>query len=270
MPTIGEGSSPETPAANSNAVVTTNSFLFYPGNFFNDVATTNSFLFHPGNLFLLTGLPLCYGAYRDYHKPLDDVIQERLRKRGVAQASGMDIGGTVASRAIRISLRGSFGIVALTCSLAVYASGCSTYSEAVTSYRKWAAFGRDDGLHHATFLVTEGMTGKEYEEYLAKSSSSQDVPSHHHDDVDEDDDSSGSAATTGGLPSRQGWWILSRWRNQSEEYIAKSSPSQDVPSHHHDDVDEDDDDSSGSAATTGGMPSSQGWWILSRWRNQPE
>lgn len=103
---------------------------------------------HPGHCLLIASLPFCYGAYQSYHQPLEDVVENVLRRQppgalptdlklaeeGVRRA----VGSAVAARALRVATLGSFGLFGIAGALTFYISGCQTFEEAITSTRQWA------------------------------------------------------------------------------------------------------------------------------------
>ena len=135
-------------------------------------------LFHPGNLLLATGLPACYGAYRDYYRSLDPVLEKSVGARALKEG-GRSLGAAVATRALGVATRGSYGVLALLGSAVFYASGCSTFTGAMESCRNWAQAGRErltdtlgledenSGYNHPDYQATKGMTEEEQLEYLA-------------------------------------------------------------------------------------------------------
>ena len=146
---------------------------------------------NPGHVLLLTSLPVCYGAYRDYNKPLDKVVQQLLEKqtggrvkmdyniRTAQESVRRAVGSAVASRALGVATRGSLGIFGLCGAMIFYASGASSLSEAVHSTQRWAQSGRKRlfdflGIHdtfgkdHPDYIATRGMTEEQELEYLSK------------------------------------------------------------------------------------------------------
>ena len=129
-------------------------------------------LLHPGNILLATGVPSVYTAYRRFHQSLDSSLP--------SAAGGRDLGAAVASRALGVATRGSYGVFAILGSLVFYASGCSTFPDAVSACQRWGQAGRetltsslgleDDstGYNHPDYQATKGMTEDEELDYLSK------------------------------------------------------------------------------------------------------
>jgi len=128
---------------------------------------------HPGHVLLFTSVPFCFAARRAYRKPLEDVVQRALARRGLdAEASGISVaavtnsaksasaaaaalldsksmspesieirravGSAVAGRALKVATLGSVGAFGILGSFFFYLNGYRTLEEAMTSTRNWA------------------------------------------------------------------------------------------------------------------------------------
>jgi hypothetical protein len=145
---------------------------------------------HPGHFLMVTSLPFCVSAYRNYHKPLESIVNEVLLKRTEGKVKIADlklaegiirrvVGSALAARALRVSGAASVGFFGVAWGLAFYATGCSTLQEAVLFTRGWAgetrrgldrAFGIEGRIdaNHAESQITKNMTEEEEMAHIAK------------------------------------------------------------------------------------------------------
>jgi hypothetical protein len=149
-----------------------------------------SFHVHPGHVLLFTSLPICYGAFRDYNKSIEDLACDILKRQTggrvkidnllAAEANvRRAVGAGIASRALSVATRGSIGIFAFSGAMIFYASGCSTINEAAQATRESAQSGRRKfysylgvkdpfGEDHPDYIATRGMTEEQELDYISK------------------------------------------------------------------------------------------------------
>jgi hypothetical protein len=150
----------------------------------------NNFSIHPGHFLMVTSLPFCFSAYRNYHKPLESIVNEVLLKRTEGKVKIADlklaegsirrvVGSALAARALRVSGAASVGFFGVAWGLAFYATGCQTLQEAVVFTRGWAgdtrrgldrAFGIEGRIdaNHAESQITKNMTEEEEMAHISK------------------------------------------------------------------------------------------------------
>jgi hypothetical protein len=175
---------------------------------------------HRGHSLLATSLAFGMLAYRDYHRPLDDVIQKALlqqsskyRNQDAAtkippptvftmqniEAASDDlrraIGSITAVRALRVATMATASAFAFTGAISLYATGCRTFSEFFTITRQWAMvqrqtldtwLGVDQSVHrdlHPDIAAIQGMSEEQELDYVYKTYFPQ-------DEIMMDDDSS--------------------------------------------------------------------------------
>jgi hypothetical protein len=150
----------------------------------------NNVSIHPGHFLMISSLPLCFSAYRNYHKPLESIVNKVLLQRTSGKVKIEDlklaegsirrvVGSALAARALRVSGAASVGFFGVAWALAFYATGCQTLQEAVVFTKGWAgdtrrridgAFGIADRIdtNHAEYQKTRGMTEDEEMAYISK------------------------------------------------------------------------------------------------------
>jgi hypothetical protein len=150
----------------------------------------NNLSIHPGHFLLVSSLPFCYSAYRNFQKPLETIVNDVLMKQTAGKVKIEDlklaedqlrrvVGSALASRALRVASAASIGGFGLFGALMFYATGGQTLQEAVANTRGWAgdgrrmldgAFGIEDriDLQHPEILKTRNMTEEEELEYISK------------------------------------------------------------------------------------------------------
>jgi hypothetical protein len=138
----------------------------------NNIIPDFSNTIHGGHVLLATSLAFGFLAYRDYHRPLDDVIQKALVLRSkhgneaknaainrhypplvvkssieaaasnscsaADEALRRTIGSITAVRALRVATLTTTSAFALTGALSLYVTGCTTFQEFFVLTRTWA------------------------------------------------------------------------------------------------------------------------------------
>jgi hypothetical protein len=150
----------------------------------------DNFSIHPGHFLMFSSLPFCYSAYRNYHIPLESIVNEVLLKRTEGKVKIEDlklaegsirrvVGSALAARALRVSGAASVGFFGVAWALAFYATGCSTLQESVAFTKLWAgntrrgldkAFGIEGRIdaNHAESQIMKNMTEEEEIAHIAK------------------------------------------------------------------------------------------------------
>jgi len=137
-----------------------------------------SLIQHPSTVFIGLGFPLIYSAYRDYRIPLEDALRRSMSTKGIQQPSERQVGAAVASRALRVATKGSFGVFSVLSGCIIFSTGCSTISEAVQRSQEMARSCQEDfctalglpgtGSNHPDFKAIQGMSEDEELEFIAK------------------------------------------------------------------------------------------------------
>jgi hypothetical protein len=157
---------------------------------------------HQGHLLLATSLAFGFLAYRDYHRPLDDVIQKALLKSRYHAKTIQDhqnqnhlplmniesasddikraMGSITAVRALRVATIATVSMFAFTGAISLYATGCTTFQEFFALTRRWAVakrqtldevLGVDQRVHrdqHPDIAATQGMSEEQELDYVYK------------------------------------------------------------------------------------------------------
>jgi hypothetical protein len=151
---------------------------------------------HRGHVMLATSLAFGALAYRDYHRPLDDIIQKALRRyhastmikdqnplMNIESASDdirRAIGSITAVRALRVATVATVSVFAFTGAISLYATGCTTFHDFFVKTRSWAVtkrqsldkmLGVDQRLNrdlHPDIAATRGMSEEQELDYVYK------------------------------------------------------------------------------------------------------
>lgn len=164
----------------------------------NNIDISSYSTIHQGHLLLATSLAFGFLAYRDYHRPLDDIIQKALLKSrhhakhiikdqnplmNIESASDdlrRAMGSITAVRALRVATVGTASIFAFTGAISLYATGCTTFQELFIITRQWAVtkrqtldvlLGVDQRVHrdqHPDIAATQGMSEEQELDYVYK------------------------------------------------------------------------------------------------------
>jgi hypothetical protein len=95
---------------------------------------------------LLASMPFCYGAFRAYHRPLNDVIQPVLRAHKIPSAMiekaeepiRRAVASVVAARALKVSTLASIGGFGIMGAMVFYTCGWNSFNQAVATTQDWA------------------------------------------------------------------------------------------------------------------------------------
>lgn len=150
----------------------------------NDITKTSV---HPGHIFLITSLPLCYRAHRDYAKTLsslDQIVNKTYQSFNQNHMTNIDadaaeikirraIGFSVAGQALRVATYASVGGFCFGLSILFYSQNWRTFHQATHETKVWATNQRKRLDHllgiqridedHPEYKMMKSMT--EEEEY---------------------------------------------------------------------------------------------------------
>jgi hypothetical protein len=142
---------------------------------------------HPGHCLLMSSIPFCYGAYRAFHHPLDEVVRPVLHAHKVPIHSidsaeepiRRAVASAVAARALKVSSLASIGGFGIAGAIVFYAAGWNSFDGAMHGVENWAHDKRKDldkwlgvanriDRNHPEVTVTKGMSFDKEMEYISK------------------------------------------------------------------------------------------------------